>query len=70
MFDRYTHAARGDTRPASVGLGLNVVRTFVERIGGELAYHHHGSYGRFAVRLPSAAAWAPSAKERSLRAGV
>ena len=52
LFTRYVHGGREALMLGSVGLGLSVVGSMAEGMGGSAAYEHRNGWARFSVRLP------------------
>lgn len=54
LFERFVHEGRTPILTGSVGLGLSIVRTIVDEMGGTIGYERQNGETRFAVRLPAA----------------
>ena len=53
IFERFHRAAEQEPEPRGLGLGLWIVKSIVERHGGEVAWTRGDSgLSRFVVRLP------------------
>lgn len=53
MFEAYGRAHSRIGTPDSVGLGLTVSRRLARMMGGDVVYHHDGTWGRFTVSFPA-----------------
>ncbi len=53
LFTRYVHAGRDAIMAGSVGLGLSVVGSLAQDMGGGAGYEYRDGWARFSVRLPS-----------------
>lgn len=55
LFTRFVHGGHEALMAGSVGLGLSVVGSLVEAMGGSVSYEHRDGWARFVVLLPVAA---------------
>lgn len=72
LFQRFVHRGKETATSSSVGLGLSIVRSLADGMGGTVTYHRREAETCFSVRLPlgRSAAWEPDDVEehaRSLR---
>jgi signal transduction histidine kinase len=54
-FQRFVHRGRTTATKDSVGLGLSIVKSLAEGMGGSVGYRREGGWTTFDVRLPLAA---------------
>ena len=55
-FQRFVHRGRQTATKDSVGLGLSIVKSLAEGMGGSVSYRHESGWTTFDVRLPLSAA--------------
>lgn len=54
-FQRFVHRGRQTATKDSVGLGLSIVKSLAEGMGGSVSYRREGGWTTFDIRLPLAA---------------
>lgn len=66
LFTRFVHGGKEALMTGSVGLGLSVVGSLVEDMGGSVSYANHDGWVRFILRMPVTAPQpkTPSEEER------
>ncbi len=52
LFERFVHTGRETSVKGSVGLGLSIVRSLANGMGGNVSYHRSDGESHFVVRLP------------------